>query len=497
MSTLDEDVKIWIEGALAEIKARLEHHDSMFDSIEEVSQEAYSTHAALERLTESFSTSSDGQNQKLSDLVSILKEEAEKVSALDFSVSGLLEKISVIAEMVVSLDETDKKNVSSVQALTENSSKALEYLFEAVSALTATDSSNQEEFLSGIEALRTELAPRIDLHDIDLSKIKDGLVKFSDVVDVVKSRILEVEDSLDSKISKESKILLDKTNKLENRLSEYKSDITLELEKVNLSQKAFEVLVSDKLLTFADVSSIDALRRNIDNDVSYIREFVSDSLKDLNARNLDHEDNIAEIAKAANSNETRIGRLEKNVNALYAVEPPKEWEFKFDPSRKGILLYKRSDWTSWKAENLIPYIAPKIVYEGGGLGKKDVQKLIDAAINSNKLTVLKNGILVEESTDILEFGTGFTVTNPQPGVVRVNATGGGGGSTSLNRLSYPLSGFVYTVLSTIHGMPYIVDAKVYNPDGDFVSTKVQINMDYDVTIRSNVDLTNHQLVIIG
>lgn len=101
-----------------------------------------------------------------------------------------------------------------------------------------------------------------------------------------------------------------------------------------------------------------------------------------------------------------------------------EWEFKFHPTIRGILMYRRSDQLEWKRYNLIPTMPQQLGggnsfagFGGGGGG--------DAA----RTTILNDSVIVEGMVDQIDF-INAEVLKVGRGKVQVIVPTGGGESDS-------------------------------------------------------------------
>lgn len=157
------------------------------------------------------------------------------------------------------------------------------------------------------------------------------------------------------------------------------------------------------------------------------------------------------------------------------------WEFRFDPQRRGMLMYKREDQKQWKYQNLLgptQQVSGGGYFGGGAVGtaQQFLTELKDVEFDQTNPPD-DGGVLVYDSTS-----GKFKFIPPQS----VN--------TGIVQKTFNLNGKEYNLDFQTSGITLLINHKVINTMNVEVSV-VSIQTNTSLTLESNVDLNGYKLVV--
>lgn len=318
----------------------------------------------------------------------------------------------------------------------------------------------------------------------------------------LKAELLNLISHIEESKEKIWKDFNDHSDVIENKFNDLISNLTKSV-KVLESDIGIRIKGLDKEYQLLGEELQDALKK-ISNKVNDGLESKADvqhfhpEFKTFAQKNHDH--------KELNQLDKRIGYIEKSTfkksdlndltdNVLKKIPKPKDgkdglsWEFKFDKTDSGMLMFRKEGDSLWNKQDLRgPRGLAGKDSGGGGFGGGGGGSILD---------ITKNGSLVGRGITSLDFIGTVNVTNPTSGVARIEIIGGGGGGASLIKFEKMLSGKLVTIDQSEHNLYIITSITVLNSARKEVGTVTSISINNIVTIESNIDLTDHIAIIIG
>lgn len=201
----------------------------------------------------------------------------------------------------------------------------------------------------------------------------------------------------------------------------------------------------DDYATKRDLKGIESVSTRLTNDIKNtldeIKLLKSEVKSKASKADLLKLEDINQIEQRIKKNlQDQIPEVRNGIDGKDAHE----WEFRWHPTIKGRLMFKREDQKEWKFQDLLVKVQTPssvgVAFGGGGGG------------------------------------------------------GGGGGAVQINKYKKILSGFTTTITLGEHRIPDVSIVDVFNPAGYEVLTSVRI-INNDVIIESNILLDNHYAIL--
>lgn len=334
---------------------------------------------------------------------------------------------SLRVESAENLREIKTKTLS----LSEEHVHASRRLRESIEGLRESSTGDSVSFKSSLaesnEAFTTQLSGLSTLLDKSITTISESL---NMETATLKSGIENTKKQIRSEVISVSNVLNEEIQHQTNRSAAALKDTKTDIQK-SIESSITNVLgiISEKEKTLSE--SIDVISSAltqktaaIDTAVSALAEEITKKINDqgLSLHEIVSNSNtsLAKSIKEASDNFlNKLDAVESKINEVTVADDDpvvaqlrkdladtkqellnslpivKEWDFKFDPKNHGLLLYKRSDWPSYKSINLKPTASTQIVkqiIEGGG-GGGDIPPYPVALANNRNwvLTQKKSG----------------------------------------------------------------------------------------------------------
>jgi len=168
------------------------------------------------------------------------------------------------------------------------------------------------------------------------------------------------------------------------------------------------------------------------------------------------------------------------------------WEFKFDKSDEGILLYRKEGDSKWNKQDLRgPRGLPGKNSDGGGFGGGGGGSILD---------IKKNGTLVGRGITALDFAGPVNVTNPTSGIARIEIVGSSGGGSSVRQYFTSVSLTANIPLAIVHGLN-LTDRDAFQinvmKNHGQISVSVESIDVNGLIITSNVTLSDVKVTVTG
>lgn len=343
-----------------------------------------------------------------SERASALREQIEHIAAT-LPDAARADALLIVTEHVGKLAEDSDSRFKSI----------LEQLTEAAKIESVTKLSEELAIVAqNLDALRTDAAAAIVNATNELRTELDS----------------RITDTVDAEIERIGKILQAEVNE--------RIQVTVELS--NVINKAIEDALNRHDLTQEQITKIeDQLVTKIKDEIKAVKTDIKDVKKSIPAP-VDLSGVKADIASLQNEHAALNNTLKnlpkpKDGKDGSDGKDAHEWEFKFSETVRGTLLWRRSDWKEWQAQNLIPQLPPLFggMTAGGGISNIDAERIarrVMEEFEQGSLAVMQNGTPIAEGVNTINF-IGATVEEVLPGVVNVTVTGGGP-TTEENKILY-------------------------------------------------------------
>lgn len=497
---IDERIDELKEGSRTVITERIvEKETEPYDFPEWVIFESH-----LEEVMHETNRTIETTKQKILESVENVIREAE------ISKQALQEMVKNVASSLSEHDhETQYSSIehSHAQYVTGDVFEELEHLFNQHKQVTESESAKNAEYVGvQLEDIRRELGS-IDDH---IQEAKENFTRSSEslneniehidrelrqYVQLISEDIQrESSNGLNLKAHELTESFINSTKTLSSEFTKKIFDLNAKIETVsrNLAthqHPEYSHIGHDHpdMASKAYVENVEKQLRDILSSDQELRIRVAALTQDI-AKKIDASD-----ARRKDEVDDLVDELVSRVAAR--IEMPKdgkdahEWEFKFHPSIRGILMFRRSDWSEWKRYNLIPPSEQRVSgngFAGIGGGGSDFS-----------LIVKKNNSVVDARVNEINFTGPVNVTKTGEGRVTVHINSSGGG-TGVSKYTQTLSGFSAVVLYEEHNITYPFTVLVA-----MSSTKRELLIDYsvneygDVSIESLIDLDGYEVSIIG
>lgn len=426
--------------------------------------------------------------------ISVLASEFEKKhSVLDYNIlsdknnfsefvnSDFTELQSSVVSFKEEYDKEKSNIISSIDFLNEESKNQFTNLSESLNAATK---SLYEKIDSVLASLNEYQVTESDITKAELEKIKTSVAEstksltedFSSSIasvyafhkayeNIVSADLLSIKSSIESAVKSANDQYFDVLTALKNhthdtKYSEKDHVHTEYASRKNLIDVEQKVETTNTKIGLVDVI-ISKIQKELSNKLSVGQALTKDDLQQLSVQ----------ITKEV---QNKVKVPENGKDGL-------NWEFRFDPQRRGMLMYKREDQKQWKYQNLVgptQQISGGGYFGGGAVGtaQQFLTELKDVNFDQNNPPDDGNVLVYDASSGKFNFISQQSV------------------NTGITQITIPLSGKTFNLNYATYNIAVLISHKVINTNNVEVSV-VTKQLNASLILESNVDLNGYNLII--